>query len=87
MGSKTLYLRTSGSTSSMGEPLILIKPRPALTKATATAVFYIGEAVHLVSKMILPKCILWWGGAQRTFLPKVWTLFLGAVAGAAEAMT
>jgi hypothetical protein len=40
MGSKTLYLKTSGSTSSMGEPLILIRPRPALTKATATAVFY-----------------------------------------------
>jgi len=40
IGSKTLYLRISGSTSSIGEPLIFISPRPLLTKATATAVFF-----------------------------------------------
>lgn len=35
-----MYRRASGSTSSMGTPLILHRPTPFLTKATATAVFY-----------------------------------------------
>ena len=39
IGSNTLYRSTSGSTSSIGQPLILIRPRPFLQYETATAVF------------------------------------------------
>lgn len=40
MGSKALQRRISGSISSIGHPLILIKPRPRLQCVTATAVFF-----------------------------------------------
>ncbi|CAL9773314.1 unnamed protein product [Musa acuminata subsp. burmannicoides] len=40
MGSKTLRRRISGFTSSMGTPFTLMRPRPRLQCATATAVFF-----------------------------------------------
>ena len=39
IGSNTLYRSSSGSTSSIGQPLILMSPRPFLQYETATAVF------------------------------------------------